>query len=410
MEGSTIHILFHVPEGLEQTAIVDLKETIFPFELADPLATVFIGEERTGRAHLFSKLEQQDDIKRWIQYLQSTVLLSVYHMTIITKTTTVPLTVYHDEQDQEVLGKYLYNTIQEAPWQQYIPSLNNNTDNTPCFRATFYKDQLQHGIKTQELGGWMGYAYNQLYPDWKVSLKTYDYDVVGVWGRTRDVALLGHFGLADLGNAPSTNDEDHRPIILHVGFNIPMPDTKYRNRLYLGRTSLNPPIAYCLVRLANPLPGQIIMDMCCGTGTIPIEGAGKYPNTFWVGGEVKVKTLCLKAKGNMQHAGVQNVDLLISDGRKLNIRSGCIDTVISDWPWGVREGSFATIQKLYPKFMRQLGRVLRNGGKGYIVCQGNKLMQRVLDYDWVKDLFRIDEIINIAIGGLGVCVYILIKK
>lgn len=60
--------------------------------------------------------------------------------------------------------------------------------------------------------------------------------------------------------------------------------------------------------------------------------------------------------------------------------------------------------------MRQLGWVLRTGGKAYIVCQGNKLMQRVMDYDWVKNLFRIEEILSISIGGLGVCVYVLIKK
>jgi hypothetical protein len=37
-------------------------------------------------------------------------------------------------------------------------------------------------------------------------------------------------------------------------------------------------------------------------------------------------------------------------------------------------------------------------------------MQRVLDYDWVQGLFRIEETLSIAIGGLGVCVYVLIKK
>jgi hypothetical protein len=288
----TNRLLSYYIEGLEQTAIVDLKEGILPFEHVDPLATVFIGEERTGRVHLFSKLQQQDDTKRWIQLLRSTELLSVYHMTIITKTTAVPFTVYHD-QDPEALGEYLHKNIQEAPWQECIEALAKDDDDTltpPSFRATFYKDQLQHGIKTQELAGWMGYAYNKLYPDWKVSLKAYDYDVVGVWGRTRDTALLGHFGLADLGDSlpPTTetgdaskrqDDEqvDHRPILLYVGFNIPMPDTKYRNRLFLGRTSLNPPIAYCLVRLANPLPGQVIMDMCCGTGTVFFKGNQKAP-------------------------------------------------------------------------------------------------------------------------------------
>ncbi|ORZ09466.1 putative RNA methylase family UPF0020-domain-containing protein [Absidia repens] len=437
MSRPTIHILFHVPEGLEQIAIIDLKETILQFEHADPLATAFIGEARTGRVHMFSKLQQHDDTILWIQYLTTTTLLSVYHMTIITKTTTLPNAVYHSGQDSEVLGEHIFSVVKEAPWSDYISVLKTKDNDTSAtsttFRATFYKDQLQHGVKSQVISGWMGYAYSQIFPDWKVNLKTYDYDVVGVWGRTRDTALLGHFGLED-----STDDDDMvdnnsntdgteqqqqdqmndqqielsepKTILLYIGLNIPIPDSKYRNRVHLGRTSLNPPIAYCLTRLANPLPGQIIMDMCCGTGTIPIEGAGKYPDTLWIGGEVKVKTLCLKAKGNMQHAGIHNIEFLLSDGRRLNFRRECVDTVISDWPWGMREGSYSTIQKLYPKFMREIGQVLCVGGKAYIVSQGNKLMRTVLDYGWVKNLFSLEEILPIAIGGVGVSVYVLIKK
>ncbi|KAI8081539.1 S-adenosyl-L-methionine-dependent methyltransferase [Halteromyces radiatus] len=415
-----LHILFHVPEGLEQIAIVDLKETILPFELADPLATIFIAEERTGRVHLFTKLQQQHDTKLWLQFLIHVPLLSVYHMTIITSTTVVPFDIYHDTH-ADALGQFVFDATKEIPWSDYIPNMikrNNDSvsSTTPTFRATFYKDQLQHSTKSQALSGWMGYAYSQLFPDWKVNLTKYDYDVVAVWGRSRDTALLGHFGIFDIDDNDDGDDKNEQqlqqlgPILLYIGFDIPIPDTKYRNRVLLGRTSLNPPIAFCLVRLACPLPGQIILDMCCGTATIPIEGASKYPDTLWIGGEVVPKTLCIKAKENRQHAGVQNVELILSDSRRLNFRPECIDTVISDWPWGVREGSYSTITKLYPKFMRQLGKVLRQGGKAYIVSQGNKLMQRTLDYDWVQKMFSIEESLPIAIGGLGVCVYILKKK
>ncbi|KAI9300791.1 hypothetical protein BJ944DRAFT_234511, partial [Cunninghamella echinulata] len=124
----------------------------------------------------------------------------------------------------------------------------------------------------------------------------------------------------------------------------------------------------------------------------------------------KVKTLSVKAKENMLHAKVSNVELLLSDGRLLNFRHGSIDTIVSDWPWGIREGSFSTIQKLYPKFIRQISHVLRKNGKAYIVSQGQKLMGRVLEYDWVKEIFLIEDILSISIGGIGVFIYILKKK
>jgi hypothetical protein len=61
------------------------------------------------------------------------------------------------------------------------------------------------------------------------------------------------------------------------------------------------------------------------------------------------------------HANLQNVDLLLSDGRKMCLRDGTVDTIVSgkslhfviekklliflqDWPWGLRENSFQQIQ------------------------------------------------------------------
>ena len=45
-------------------------------------------------------------------------------------------------------------------------------------------------------------------------------------------------------------------------------------------------------------------------------------------------------------------------------------------------------------------RVLKPDGKAYIVTQGQKLMNRVLDYDWCKKMWTVDEILPIGISGL----------
>lgn len=55
-------------------------------------------------------------------------------------------------------------------------------------------------------------------------------------------------------------------------------------------------------------------------------------------------------------------------------------------------------------------RVLRQGGKAFIVTQGHKLMNRVLAYDWCKKQWKVDEILAIGIGGYDVSLYILSKQ
>lgn len=44
-----------------------------------------------------------------------------------------------------------------------------------------------------------------------------------------------------------------------------------RNITYFGPTTLRATVAYNLISLAEPKPGEIIIDPMCGGGSIPIE-------------------------------------------------------------------------------------------------------------------------------------------
>lgn len=44
-----------------------------------------------------------------------------------------------------------------------------------------------------------------------------------------------------------------------------------RNIMCFGPTTLRATVCYNLLRLANPNPGDIIIDPMCGGGSIPIE-------------------------------------------------------------------------------------------------------------------------------------------
>lgn len=45
----------------------------------------------------------------------------------------------------------------------------------------------------------------------------------------------------------------------------------HRNIINFGPTTLRSTICYNLLKLANPKPGDVIVDPMCGGGSIPIE-------------------------------------------------------------------------------------------------------------------------------------------
>ncbi|KAL7320614.1 hypothetical protein PS15m_000484 [Mucor circinelloides] len=384
-----IHVLFHVPEGLESVASKDIEAS-----LADIQQPKYSFEPKTGRVHLFCTVDSIDTFK---QYIQSVQLLSIYSVTLVASESVIPGDTF---QELQPTYDYISDQTKRAPWYSVIAEDPQDENTTISFRATFKKEQIKHKAPSQEIAGYIGFAFSDFFKHWKVKMTDFTYEIVSLWFQTSDVAYLNRLPAG----------VNNQSVILLLGVDIPLKDQRQRNRVFVGRTSLNPCIAYCLALVADPKPGQVILDMCCGTGTIPIEGASRFKDVFWLGSEVKVKTVAEKALGNVQHCELKNVDLMLGDGRKLCFRDGLIDSIVSDWPWGIRENSFQQIQGLYPKFVKQMYRVLKPDGKAYIVTQGHKLMKRVLNYDWCQKLWTVDEVLPIGIGGLDAYLYTLSKN
>ncbi|KAI8140707.1 S-adenosyl-L-methionine-dependent methyltransferase [Fennellomyces sp. T-0311] len=381
------HLLFQVPEGLEFVAKDEINE-----KLLNKFPMTIVADPNTGRVHTVC----YSQLATVLEALKSVHLLSAQSIMVVASEQVIPQSIF---DDPEKTCQFISDTTEQTAFDPILFALDPHRA-SPTFRGTFHKQQVRYSISSPVLASHIGFGFGNTHPEWKVSLQEFDYEIVGTWTREANKTLL------DLAN---TSDEE-QPILLWIGVTMKTLDPKYRNRKFFGKTSLNPCIAYCLARLANPKAGQVVLDMCAGTGTIPIEGASCYRNALWIGNEVHEKTLCDKARGNVLHTGLSNVELLLGDGRRLCLRDESVDIILTDLPWGFREGSFVTIQKLYPKFMRQIGRVLRSKGKAYIVTQGHKLFNRVLGYPWCKELWSVDEVKPIAIGGYKVSLYILCKK
>jgi 23S rRNA G2445 N2-methylase RlmL len=129
--------------------------------------------------------------------------------------------------------------------------------------------------------------------------------------------------------------------------------------------SLKPTVARALAIMAEVRAGDVVVDPMCGAGTVVREAAEQQrahskgqSSGSCVGGDVDAAAI-EAARVNVGRAG----ELAVWDARRLPLRDGCVDIVISNPPYGRQHEAVAGLGKLYRAAMREAARVLRPGGR-----------------------------------------------
>lgn len=210
-------------------------------------------EPRTGRVTLEYK---SSELVETMAMIRRTPFLTVYSVVLVTNEATFPPEVY---ADSDATCQFIRETTLQAHWSPIVDA----TPDVATFRATFYKGHLKHKVRSQLMAGYVGQALGELYPSWKVDLERFDREAVAFLRPTEEGVRLV------IGLTLSLDQLDRKP-------------------KHFGRTTLNACIASCLAKVAAPQPGQVVLDMCCGTAAIPMEGALRYPEAFWIGSEGEI--------------------------------------------------------------------------------------------------------------------------
>ncbi|NXL85293.1 THUM3 protein, partial [Alectura lathami] len=169
--------------------------------------------------------------------------------------------------------------------------------------------------------------------------------------------------------------------------------------------------------LCDPQPTDIIIDPMCGTGAIPIEGAMEWPGCYHIAGDnnpqaVKraANNICsllkkTESKESSASLGIP-LDIVQWDICNLPLRTGSVDIIVTDMPFGKRIGSKKKNWDLYPACLMEMGRVCTPGtGRAALLTQDKKCFAKALSR--LGHIWRKQQTVWVNVGGLHAAVYLL---
>ncbi|XP_063980656.1 tRNA (guanine(6)-N2)-methyltransferase THUMP3-like [Diachasmimorpha longicaudata] len=191
-----------------------------------------------------------------------------------------------------------------------------------------------------------------------------------------------------------------------MGLRVTPESLHRRNIKYFGPTTLRATIAYNLLSLADPKPGDIIVDPMCGGGSIPIEGALELRHSFIIGGDNHEKAVARSRLNFEALEGSFKSDLIRWDVMQLPFKNSYVDAFVTDMPFGKRMGSMFDNRVLYKKYLLELARTVRvQHGRLVLLTYDRRSMVGALQV--AKNLLKVKKMLGVSMGGLNAAVYLL---
>jgi hypothetical protein len=148
-----------------------------------------------------------------------------------------------------------------------------------------------------------------------------------------------------------------------------------------GLVRLRPSTANILLHLAQVKAGDVVVDPCAGIGTIPIEALFGPMPVVALGGDLALTHQGLSSiaanyskEASVTQRGLESLPSSVAnfmawDAGNIPIRTGVVDAVVSDLPFGQRCLSTAKLTNLLPLILGECARVLRPGtGHMVLLC------------------------------------------
>ncbi|WP_285780705.1 methyltransferase domain-containing protein [Microtetraspora sp. NBRC 13810] len=129
--------------------------------------------------------------------------------------------------------------------------------------------------------------------------------------------------------------------------------------------TLHPPVAAAMALLAEPGPGQQVLDPCCGAGTVLIEAGRLQPQARLRGYDLDPGALAA-ARANAAASGTP-VAFGRGDAARLPLPDRSVDRVLTNPPWGGQVPPGGRLSGTPGRLWAEIRRVLRPDGRAVVL-------------------------------------------
>ncbi|WP_283136613.1 methyltransferase domain-containing protein [Rhizohabitans arisaemae] len=158
-----------------------------------------------------------------------------------------------------------------------------------------------------------------------------------------------------------TLDGEHATLMLRIGLR-PAHRRDYKRATIPG--TLHPPVAAAMAILADVLPGQRVLDPCCGAGTLLIEAERAQPLGRFQGYDLDPAAL---RAARVNAAGSTAVRVGAADAGDLPLADGSVDRVVANPPWGAQVRAGGRLAGAPERWWAEIRRVLTPTGSAVVL-------------------------------------------
>lgn len=175
--------------------------------------------------------------------------------------------------------------------------------------------------------------------------------------------------------------------------------------------ALNASVAHAMALLSRPHSDDVVLNVCCGSGTLLIERLRAAPARIAIGCDIDA-TARACARDNLAASSLGSLPIEGWDAGALPVPDAWVDVVLVDLPFGQLVGSHDANVELYPRLLSEATRVTIGGGLLVAITQDIRLWERLVA-DAAADWLLVSALpIKLPFGGghLRPRVYVLQRK
>ncbi len=168
--------------------------------------------------------------------------------------------------------------------------------------------------------------------------------------------------------------------------------------------ALNASVAHAMIRLSQPRPDDVVVNLVCGSGTLLIERAAHISASALIGLDIDA-TVLQCASQNISASEHPNLQLMRADATQTPFAAGSVDCLYADLPFGQLVGSHAQNIELYPVLLTEAARIARPAARFVLISHEVTLMDSLLAD--MSDTWKINEKRRITLSGLHPRIFVL---